>query len=121
MSPYGQVLEFHHAFGCAINDTSRTTNKLRAKLMREEGNEAGDAIESGDLEHTAKELADVVYVAYGAAITMGIDLDRAVALVHESNMSKLGPDGKPILRSDGKVLKGPDYFEPDMSPAILEK
>jgi predicted HAD superfamily Cof-like phosphohydrolase len=100
-----------------IGDTTRTLNKLRADLIREEGREAGEALESGDLEHTAKELADLVYVAYGAAVTLGIDLDRAVAEVHRSNMSKL-VDGRPVMRADGKVLKGPNYQPPDMSACV---
>jgi predicted HAD superfamily Cof-like phosphohydrolase len=66
----------------------------------------------------AKELADLVIVTYGAALTHGIDLERAVKLVHRSNMTKL-VDGKPVLRDDGKVLKGPNYREPDMSSAVL--
>jgi NTP pyrophosphatase (non-canonical NTP hydrolase) len=113
-----QVREFHVAFNLPIGDTTRTLNKLRADLIREEGNEAGDALESGDLEHIAKELADLVYVTYGAALTLGIDLDAAVTAVHRSNMSKL-VDGKPVMRPDGKVLKGPNYQPPDMAACVL--
>lgn len=113
----GMVHEFHVAFNLPINDTTRTHNKLRADLIREEAGEAGEALESGDLEHIAKELADLVIVAHGAALTLGINLDRAVALVHESNMSKL-VDGRPDMRDDGKVLKGPNYRPPDMSAAV---
>lgn len=114
------VREFHEAFGLPINDTSKTLNKLRADLIREEGREAATALEVGPPEAWAKELADLVIVACGAALTLGIDLDRAVQLVHASNMSKLGPDGRPVMRPDGKVLKGPNYVPPDMSSALLQ-
>jgi predicted HAD superfamily Cof-like phosphohydrolase len=119
------VLEFHEVFGCAVNNTSRTTNQLRADLIREEAREVAEAaeraarsLEAGDLGQMARELADLTYVTYGACITVGIDLDRAVAAVHAANLSKLGPDGKPIMRPDGKVLKGPGYRPPDMSAAL---
>lgn len=113
----GMVREFHEAFDLPINDATRTLNKLRADLIREEAEETADAVESGDLEHMAKELADLAYVVYGAALTLGINLDIAVAAVHRSNMSKL-VDGKPVMRPDGKVLKGPNYVAPDMSAAV---
>jgi predicted HAD superfamily Cof-like phosphohydrolase len=112
------VREFHVAFGLPINDATRTLNKLRADLIREEAGETAEAVESGDLEHMAKELADLAYVVHGAALTLGIDLDRAVAEVHRSNMSKL-VDGKPVMRPDGKVLKGSNYQPPDMSGALI--
>src|SRR5688500_96789 len=109
------VREFHEAFGLPIADTTRTLNTLRADLIREEAREAAEAIEEDGPEEWAKELADLVIVAYGAALTFGIDLDRVIPLVHASNMSKLGTDGKPVMRDDGKVLKGPNYTEPDLS------
>ena len=114
------VRKFHEAFGLPIHDRTRTLNKLRADLIREEAREAADAIETKSREAWAKELADLVIVTYGAALTMGIDLDEAVRSVHTSNMSKLGDDGKPVMREDGKVLKGPNYVPPDMSPALLQ-
>lgn len=117
-TPAEMVREFHVAFGLPIGDTTRTFNELRAKLIREEAGEAADAIEFEGLPAMAKELADLVIVAYGAALTMGIDLDRAVALVHASNMSKLGDDGRPVMRGDGKVLKGPNYRPPNMGSAV---
>lgn len=113
----GLVLEFHRAFDLPVGDASRTYNKLRADLIREEAKEAADALEDLGLVEQAKELADLVYVAYGAAVTLGIDLDHAVRLVHAANMSKL-VDGKPVMREDGKVLKGPNYAAPDMAPAV---
>lgn len=112
------VREFHEAFGLPINDTTRTSNKLRAELIREEAREAAEAIEQGDALQWAKELADLAIVTYGAALTFGIDLDAAVRLVHDSNMSKLGDDGRPVMRADGKVLKGPRYRPPDMTTVV---
>ncbi len=117
-TPAQMVREFHEAFGLPINDTTRTLNRLRADLIREEAREAADAIEDGTPEQWAQELADLAIVVYGAALTLGIDLDRAVSLVHAPNMTKLGLDGKPVMRADGKVLKGPGYVAPDMAAAL---
>jgi predicted HAD superfamily Cof-like phosphohydrolase len=117
-TPYEQVLEFHRVFGCAINDTTRTHNTMRAELILEEAAEAAEALLIGDRQMIARELADLVYVAYGAAITLGIALDRAVSEVHRANMSKLDSDGTPVFRPDGKVLKGPNYQAPDMSGCV---
>ena len=112
------VREFHEAFGVAIDQNATgDLRKLRADLLAEECEEARFALIAEDLHAIAKELADVVIVAYGSAISLGIDLDKAVALVHASNMSKL-VDGKPVMRGDGKVLKGPNYRPPDMSAAV---
>jgi predicted HAD superfamily Cof-like phosphohydrolase len=86
-------------------------------LLREEVEEFCEAIDSGDPVLMAKEGADLLYVTYGSAIRPGIDLHVAFRIVHESNMSKL-VDGKPVVRDDGKVLKGPDDREPDMRPAV---
>lgn len=108
------VLEFHRKYGFAVNDTSRTLNDLRADLIMEEAKEAADAIRADDRPAMAKELGDVVVVAYGAAITHGLDLDLAVYLVHKSNMTK----SHDHVRADGKLLKGPDYRSPDMAPAL---
>jgi predicted HAD superfamily Cof-like phosphohydrolase len=118
------VGEFHRAFGVAepgeptFPDDEIVT--LRWHLMREEHEEVEDAIidwDEGrqDLAHIAKELADLLVVTYGTARAFGIDIDAVFAEVHRSNMSKLGDDGLPIRRSDGKVLKGPNY-----SPADIE-
>lgn len=116
MSAAGRmVLEFHRKYGFAINDTSRTHNGLRAELIREEAKEAADAIIANDRPAMAKELADLVVVAHGAAITHGLDLDLAVYLVHQSNMTKTPGN----LRDDGKLLKGPEYRPPDMTTATV--
>jgi NTP pyrophosphatase (non-canonical NTP hydrolase) len=119
--PARLVREFHEVFGLPIDDVSRTTNDFRAKLIREEMGEAVEASNHGhllDRRHVAKELADAVIALYGTAVTTGIDLDMAVRLVHESNMSKVDADGKPIIREDGKVMKGLNYREPDMTAAL---
>ena len=106
--------EFHDCFGAAgANDPG-----VRPTLIKEETKEVLEALEEQDLEHLAQELADLAYVAYGTALVYGIDLDLALAEVHRSNMSKLGADGSPIIREDGKVLKGPNYFKPDLSAAV---
>ena len=133
--------EFHERFGLPIDDVSRSTNEFRAGLIREEAGEVIEAIEELDSAtlaaevtnrspervidvvnlhraRVAKELADAVIAFYGTAVTMGIDLDVAVRLVHASNMSKVGADGKSIIREDGKVMKGPFYREPDMTAAL---
>jgi NTP pyrophosphatase (non-canonical NTP hydrolase) len=117
------VLEFHETYGVVVGaPDTYPLRDLRSKLLMEEAMELDEELmlEPGsNMERVAKELADLVYVAYGTALSFGIDLDRALALVHASNMSKLGPDGKPVLREDGKVLKGPGYFEPDMRSAVM--
>jgi len=88
---------------------------LRFKLLKEEFEEVQDAVKAADV---LKELADLAYVTYGFAATFGWDLDEAVRRVHASNMSKLGTDGKPIYREDGKVLKGPNYKAPDLNDLV---
>lgn len=113
MNIMGRVREFHHVF------RTPQTGALRALLIAEEAGEVGRAIDSGDRHRIAQELADLVYVAYGTALTYNIDLDRAIKEVHKSNMTKIGPHGRPVVREDGKVLKGPGYREPDMSRAVL--
>jgi predicted HAD superfamily Cof-like phosphohydrolase len=119
MSAQDQVETFHRAFGVAI-DQQLTPElvALRCLLISEEAREAQQALEGGSLADIAQELADLAYVTYGTAVSLGIDLDAAVVEVHRANMSKLGADGKPIYRSDGKVLKGPDYRPPDMTAAL---
>lgn len=129
------VREFHERFALAINaDPDYALRSLRFNLIEEEYDEVFDELLPDYLkppgpsytdpewaddptsrrEKLAKELADLVIVTYGTAISLGIDLDEAVRRVHESNMSKLGPEGLPLYREDGKVLKGPDYREPSM-------
>src|SRR5690606_8178176 len=115
------VREFHEKFSHPIDiPLDNDYMKLRYTLIKEEWNELNPEIwqsmQEGKLTlNLAKELADLVYVIYGLAVTFGIDLDEAVKRVHESNMSKLGEDGKPIYREDGKVMKGPNYQPPNMN------
>ena len=77
-----------------------------------------DAVAASDLVAIADELADIVYVAYGTAVTYGIDLDMVLGEVHRSNMSKLGKDGRPLIRDDGKVIKSDQYFPPDVARVL---
>jgi predicted HAD superfamily Cof-like phosphohydrolase len=107
--------EFHRVF---VPDGIHLQS-IRATLLDEEHIELQLALQDGDREAIAKELADLVYVTYGTALVYNIDLDEALREVHKSNMSKLGEDGKPILRADGKVLKGPNYKPPDMKGSLL--
>lgn len=111
----GYVAEFHETFCVPSSDDNRTN---RWKLIREEVLEVKEALESGDRAKIAKELADLVYVAYGAALLYDIRLDEAIREVHRSNMTKLGEDGRPIKDNTGKVLKGPNYTEADMTNAL---
>lgn len=125
MTAAEMILEFHRRFSVEVNaEDDYKLRDLRSSLQMEEAMELDEELmmEPGsNMEKVAKELADLVYVSYGTALSLGIDLDKAIALVHESNMSKLGPNGKPVLRKDGKVLKGPNYFEPDMRPAVISE
>jgi len=114
------VRAFHEACGLPIFERTAAMHRLRARLTREEAREANEALLSGSPAEIAKELADQVYVAFGTALALGIDLDAAVRAVHVSNMSKL-VDGRPLMRPDGKVLKGPDYRKPDLSGCILDE
>lgn len=132
-TPQEQVREFHLAFGLpAPEGLQRKIDvdqaSFRAKLIEEESDEAVDELRwfgvlegpGGNVGRLAKELADLAYVVYGAAVTFGIDLDAVIAEVHRSNMTKLGEDGKPIYREDGKVLKGPSYEQADIEKALAQ-
>lgn len=124
------IREFHEAFGGAFEDVPTRPDpalaRLRDTLIREEAKEVHYELHqfhqgslSASLSALAKELADLLYVVYGTADACGIDLDAVFVEVHSSNMSKLGEDGEPIKRGDGKVLKGPNYREPDVE-AVLD-
>ena len=112
------VEEFMTAFGQDVEKVAsmpdRKTAMLRLKLILEEYEELETAVEEHHLVGIADALTDILYVTYGAGHAFGINLDECFEEVHESNMSKLGPDGKPIYREDGKVMKGPDYRKPDL-------
>ena len=90
-------------------------NELRISLINEELEELKKAIKDNDILEVADALTDILYVAYGAGHAFGINLDECFNEVQESNMSKLGFDGKPIYNEYGKVMKGPNYFKPDLS------
>ena len=95
--------------------SSDKINELRVSLINEELEEFKEAIKNSDLKEVADALTDILYVAYGAGHAFGINLDKCFDEVQESNMSKLGDDGKPIYNDAGKVMKGPKYFKPDLS------
>lgn len=125
--PFGAavaVAEFHKAFDLPMRqfpsaDIGESLARLRVALLEEEVGEFVMASEKGDLVAIADALADITYVIYGTALTYGIDLDSVLHEVHRSNMSKLGSDGKPLIRDDGKVLKSERYFPPDIA-SVLE-
>lgn len=119
-----QVREFHETFGCDIAPPgylgfgSDKLRQLRLDLLIEEVYEYEDASEVEDIVEVADALADMVYIIYGTALSYGIDLDAVLDEVHASNMSKLGDDAKPIYRPDGKILKGPNYFRPNIAKVL---
>ena len=118
-----QVGDFHRAYGLPVRSEPTAAIgpdqvTLRQALIEEETRELAEAAEAGDLVGVADALADIVYVAYGTAHVYGIDLDAVLDEVHASNMTKLGADGRPVRRADGKVLKGPDYRPPDVRAVL---
>ena len=119
-SNFDMVEDFMNAFGQDVEKTTGWTNvaELRYELIREELEEMREALDSKDMVGIADALSDLLYVVYGAGHSFGINLDACFNEVHRSNMSKLGADGKPIYREDGKVLKGPDYSEPDLKKIL---
>jgi predicted HAD superfamily Cof-like phosphohydrolase len=120
-TPYEMVREFHYAFGHPVRSTPQVDvpeTDLRIKLLREEVQEYADGIAAGDLVNVAQELADIIYVAYGAALVHGINLDEVVKEVHRANMSKLDDNGLPILRDDGKVLKSKNFVPADVASVL---
>ena len=118
VSNFELVGDFMEAFGqkVELEPTWPDFNirELRLELIQEELDELAQAVDDRDMVQIADALTDLLYVVYGAGHAFGIDLDECFQEVHSSNMSKLGPNGKPIHREDGKVLKGPGYFEPDL-------
>ena len=91
---------------------------LRYELIREELTELKEAIDSRDIKEVADALTDILYVTYGAGHAFGINLDKCFEEVQSSNMSKLGKDGKPIYNENGKVMKGPNYFKPNLNKFV---
>ena len=112
MQTYGQEVK------AKANFSDKKTNKLRVDLIKEELEELTKAMNEKDLLEVADALTDILYVTYGAGHAFGINLDMCFDEVQNSNMSKLADDGKPIYNEAGKVMKGPNYFKPDLSKYI---
>ena len=123
LSNFEKVREFMETFNQNVQTEPEfpdlDTEQLRIDLIEEELGELKDACRQEDLVAVADALTDLLYVVYGAGHAFGIDLDKCFEEVHRSNMSKLGEDGKPIFREDGKVLKGPGYSEPDLARVLF--
>ena len=122
MSNFSKVGMFMKTFGQEVKDkpsfSTDKINKLRIDLIKEELEELIDAMKNKDLLEVADALTDILYVTYGAGHAFGIDLDRCFEEVQNSNMSKLDDNGKPIYNESGKVMKGPNYFKPDLSKFV---
>ena len=119
MTNFEKVGIFMKTFGQEVKTkaelSSNKINELRISLINEELEELKKAIKDNDILEVADALTDILYVTYGAGHAFGIDLDKCFNEVQESNMSKLGSDGKPIYNESGKVMKGPNYFKPDLN------
>ena len=122
MTNFDKVGVFMKTFGQEVKNkpslSDNKINELRVSLIQEELNELKEAMNNKDLLEVADALTDLLYVTYGAGHAFGIDLDKCFDEVQNSNMSKLGKDGKPIYNEIGKVMKGPNYFKPDLSKFI---
>ena len=124
MTNFEKVGLFMTTFGQEVKKkselSSEKTNSLRLSLIQEELDELTKAIKENDILEVADALTDILYVTYGAGHSFGINLDKCFDEVQKSNMSKLGKDGKPIYNEHGKVMKGPDYFKPDLSKFLIK-
>jgi len=129
MDYFEKVKEFHIAFGapapetptlypCKTDKENKDLHKLRYDLIAEELEEFKTALNNNDIVEVLDSIEDLIYVCVGAAVSFGLPLNKGFEEVHSSNMSKLGEDGKPIRRSDGKIMKGPNYFRPNLKPII---
>ena len=122
MSNFQSVKKFMVTFGQEVKNKAEFPNekitKLRYDLIREELEELGQAIKDKDIKEVADALTDILYVTYGAGHAFGIDLDKCFEEVQSSNMSKLDANGQPIYNENGKVMKGPNYFKPDLNKFI---
>ena len=122
MTNFEKVGTFMRTFGQEVKSkpslSTDKINNLRLNLIKEELDELKDAIHKKDLVEVADALTDILYVTYGAGHAFGINLDRCFDEVQNSNMSKLDNDGKPIYNENGKVMKGPNYFKPNLSKFI---
>ena len=122
MSNFEKVKKFMETFGQEIREKASFPDdkitSLRYELIQEELDELREAIDSKDMKEVADALTDILYVTYGAGHAFGINLDKCFEEVQNSNMSKLGSDGKPIYNDKGKVMKGPNYFKPDLNKFV---
>ena len=122
MSNFSSVKKFMETFGQEVKNKaefpSEKIQDLRISLIEEELSELKEAIENKNLKEVADALTDILYVTYGAGHSFGIDLDKCFDEVQRSNMSKLDENGKPIFNEHGKVLKGPNYFKPNLEKFI---
>ena len=122
MSNFDRVKKFMLTFGQEVREKAgfpeNKITSLRYDLIKEELNELKDAIDKKDIKEVADALTDILYVTYGAGHAFGIDLDKCFQEVQSSNMSKLGNDGKPIYNDKGKVMKGPNYFKPNLNKFV---
>jgi predicted HAD superfamily Cof-like phosphohydrolase len=119
------VKEFHISFGVGVNDAPKaslgeTVNMLRYNLMKEENEEYLEAVQNNDIVEIADALGDMLYILCGTIISHGLQykIEEVFDEIQRSNMSKLGQDGKPIYREDGKVMKGPNYFKPNFEEIL---
>ena len=124
MTNFESVKKFMETFGQEIREKASFPNEkivsLRCDLIKEELDELQEAIKNKDIKEVADALTDILYVTYGAGHAFGINLDKCFAEVQSSNMSKLGIDGKPIYNEKGKVMKGPNYFKPDLNKFVAK-
>ena len=122
MTNFESVKKFMETFGQEIKEKACFPNdkitSLRYDLIKEELEELKEAMEKKNIKEVADALTDILYVTYGAGHAFGINLDKCFEEVQNSNMSKLGDDGKPIYNESGKVMKGPNYFKPDLSKFV---
>ena len=122
MSNFNKVGTFMKTFGQEVKTkpsfSSDKINNLRIDLIKEELDELQEAMKNNDLLEVADALTDILYVTYGAGHAFGVDLDKCFDEVQNSNMSKLGENGEPIYNESGKVMKGPNYFKPDLSKFV---
>ena len=119
MTNFQKVKNFMMAFGQEVKSepsfSNEKINELRYNLIKEELDELKIAMDNKDLLEVADALTDILYVTYGAGVAFGLDLDACFNEVHNSNMSKMDINGKPIYNGNGKVMKGPNYFKPNLS------
>ena len=122
MTNFKSVKKFMETFGQEIKEKAQFPNEkitsLRHDLIKEELNELKEAMDNNDIKEVADALTDILYVTYGAGHAFGINLDKCFDEVQNSNMSKLSENGEPIYNESGKVMKGPNYFKPDLTKFV---